>query len=94
MKISAEKKKDEGPILPRVVSDSIIDIQDQDDKNGVKAEIEAVDKAKLVSGKCKRETSPDPHPTKTVMKEKAKKTSACQHASKCVASSVSLSFPS
>ena len=63
------KKEDEVPILPRFVSDSIVE--------GVKAEIEAVDQAKLVSGKRKSKDIPDPQPTKIVMK-KSKKTSAGQ----------------
>ena len=62
------KKEDEVPILPRFVSDSIVE--------GVKAEIEAVDQAKLVSGK--RKSKADPQPTKIVMKKKSKKTSAGQ----------------
>jgi len=63
------KKEDEVPILPRFVSgsDSISIINLQDEKKAVKAEIEAVDQAKLVSGK-----------RKDVMKDK--KTSACQEA--------------
>ena len=82
MKISliAGNKEDEGPILPRFVSDSVIDLKDQDDKKGVKAEIqvEVVDQANLDSGKRERKASPVPHPTKTAMEKKAKKTSACQ----------------
>jgi len=77
MKISLAtggKKEDEVSILPRFVSDSIIDLQDE--KMGVKAEIEAVDQAKLVSSK--RKASPVPQPTKIAMKKKTKKTSACQ----------------
>jgi len=63
------KKEDEVPILPRFVSDSIINLQDEK-----KAEIEAVDQAKLVCGK--RKASPVPQqPTKIVVKNKAKKTS-------------------
>ena len=64
------KKEDEVPILPRFVSDSIVE--------GVKAEIEAVDQAKLVSGKRKSKDIPDPQLTKIVMKKKTKKTSAGQ----------------
>jgi len=75
MKISLAaggKKEDEVPILPRFVSDSIIDLE----KKGVKAEIEAVDQAKLVSSK--RKASPIPPPTKIVMKNKTKRTSPRQ----------------
>jgi len=77
MKISLAaggKKEDEVPILPRFVSDSIIDLQDE--KKGVRAEIEAVDQAKLVSSK--RKASPVPQPTKIVMKNKTKRTSSRQ----------------
>ena len=80
MKISTPgaKKQDEVPILPRFVTDcdSIVDLQDQnfDEKERVKAEIEALDQAKLVSGKA----SPVPQPAKIVMKKKVKKNSACQ----------------
>ena len=80
MKISTPgaKKQDEVPILPRFVTDcdSIVDLQDQnfDEKERVKAEIEALDQAKLVSGKA----SPVPQPAKIVMKKKVKKISACQ----------------
>ena len=45
-----------------------------DEKERVKAEIEALDQAKLVSGK----SSPIPQPAKIVMKKKVKKNSACQ----------------
>jgi len=62
------KKEDEVPILPRFVSDSIINLQDEK-----KAEIEAVDQAKLVSGK--RKASPVTQPSKIAMKNKAKKAS-------------------
>jgi len=62
------KKEDEVPILPRFVSDSIINLQDEK-----KAEIEAVDQAKLVSGK--RKASPVLQPTKIAVKNKAKKAS-------------------
>jgi len=65
------KKEDEVPILPRFVSDSIINLQDEK-----KAEIEAVDQAKLVSGK--RKASPAPQPTNIAVKNKAKKSSASQ----------------
>jgi len=81
MKISTPggKKQDEVPILPRFVSDSIIDLQDQDldDKERVKAEIEAVSQAKLVTS---TKTSPVPQPTKIVMKKKVKgkEDSVCQ----------------
>lgn len=81
MKISTPggKKQDEVPILPRFVSDSIVDLQDQnlDEKERVKAEIEAVCQAKLVSS---TKTSPVPQPTKIVMKKKAKgkEESVCQ----------------
>jgi len=78
MKISSPrgKKEDELPILPRYVGDSIIDLNDQDvdEKDRVKAEIEAVGQAKLVSGK----PSLTPQPTKIIMKKKAKKNSAFQ----------------
>ena len=80
MKISTPgtKKQDEVHILPRFVSDcdSVVDLQDQnlDEKERVKAEIEALDQAKLVSGK----SSPIPQPAKIVMKKKVKKNSACQ----------------
>jgi len=78
MKISSPggKKEDELPILPRYVGDSIIDLNDQDvdEKDRVKAEIEAVGQAKLVSGK----SSLTPQPTKIIMKKKAKKNSAFQ----------------
>jgi len=66
------KKEDEVPILPRCVSDSIIDLQEE--KKGVEADIEAVDRAKLVSGKRR----PIPQPAKIVMKKKAKKTFASE----------------
>jgi len=62
MKISLAnggKKEDEVPILPRFVSDSIIDLQDE--KVGVKAEIEAVDQAKLVSSQPCPTTNQDCH---------------------------------
>jgi len=81
MKISTPggKKQDEVPILPRFVSDSIVDLQDQnlDEKERVKAEIEAVGQAKLVSS---TKSSPVPQPTKIVMKKKAKgkEDSVCQ----------------
>jgi len=81
MKISTTggKKQDEVPILPRFVSDSIVDLQDNnlDEKERVKAEIEAVGQAKLVSS---TKTSPVPQPTKIVMKKKAKgkEDSVCQ----------------
>jgi len=65
------KKVDEVPILPRFVSDSIINLQDEK-----KAEIEAVDQAKLVSGK--RKARPAPQPTNIAVKDKAKKSSASQ----------------
>ena len=78
MKISSPggKKEDELPILPRYVGDSIIDLNDQDvdEKDRVKAEIEAVGQAKLVSGK----PSLTPQPTKIIMKKKAKENSAFQ----------------
>jgi len=80
MKISTPgaKKQDEVPILPRFVSDceSVVDLQDQnlDEKERVKAEIEALDQAKLVSSKA----SPVPQPAKIVLKKKVKKNSACQ----------------
>jgi len=67
------KKEDEVPILPRFTSDSIIDLKDE--KKGVESEIEAVDRAKLVSGK--RKISHVPEPTNIVIKKKVKKTSAC-----------------
>jgi len=81
MKISTPggKKQDEVPILPRFVSDSIVDLQDQnlDEKERVKAEIEAVGQAKLVSS---TKSSPVPQPTNIVMKKKAKgkEDSVCQ----------------
>jgi len=86
MKISTSggKKQDEVPILPRFVSDSIVDLQDQnlDEKERVKAEIEAVGQAKLVSSISTSSTksSPVPKPTKIVMKKKAKgkEDSVCQ----------------
>ena len=73
MKISTPggKKQDEVPILPRYISDSITDLKDQnlDDKERVKAEIEAVGQAKLVSS---TKSSPVPQPTKIVLKKKTK----------------------
>jgi len=62
------KKEDETLILPRFVSDSIINLQDEK-----KAKIEAVDQAKLVSGR--RKASPVTQPSKIVVKNKAKKAS-------------------
>lgn len=73
MKISTPggMKQDEVPILPRFISDSIIDLQEQnlEDKECVKAEIEAVSQAKLVSS---TKSSPVPQPTKSVLKKKTK----------------------
>jgi len=71
---AGRKKEDEDPILPRFTSDSIIDDL-KDEKKGVESEIEAVDRAKLVSGK--RKISHVPEPTNIVIKKKVKKTSAC-----------------
>ena len=68
------KKQGEVPILPRFISDSIVDRQ-ADQKQNLD-EKKRVGQAKMVS--VSTVSSPGPQPTKIDMKKKVKRNSTCQ----------------